>query len=205
MKSELLALSSKNIEAAGKAENVAFWSPAQVNIALQCLSMNRVLFKSGWSTGKTILMMDCAKKLSNKEKVLFVINDHYGTINLVKNKNEVNNLPLLLQLKLEGYFKDNAELITIVSERLDIGKLPNLVEKYEDHNIFVDEMRFTKSLDQIDEEAYNNLKKVSDIVQDKHFWIAITIYEGKDVVFDMKRVDFFNHFPLKLSLRNSKW
>ena len=51
MKSELLAISSKNIEAAGKAENVAFWSPAQVNIALQCLSMNRVLFKSGWSTG----------------------------------------------------------------------------------------------------------------------------------------------------------
>ena len=47
MNTELLSISSRNIKESGKAKNVAFWSPSQANIALQCLGMNRVLFKSG--------------------------------------------------------------------------------------------------------------------------------------------------------------
>ena len=205
MNTALLSVSSRNIKEGGKAENVAFWSPSQANIALKCLDLLRVLFKSGWSTGKTILMMDCAKKLLDiGQPVLFVINDHYRTSTLVKNKRRFNKLPLLLQMKLEEYFKDYGQLIKIVSvEQLEFEQLPEFVEEYKGYNIFIDEMRFDRSVDGHDEKVYCNLKKVHNAVQYKHFWIAITVYEGKDVVFDTAKLRFFYHFPLELSLRNS--
>ena len=68
-----------NVEVAGTAEMVAFWSQDQLNIAEDCVNLPRMLFDSGFSTGKTILMIDCMTKLLKKnEKVLFVLHaDNY--------------------------------------------------------------------------------------------------------------------------------
>ena len=103
----LLETVTNNVSEAGTAENVAYWSGNQYNVASECLKYKRVMLSSAWSTGKTALLIHCAHELLKiGEKVLFIINHCYDHFN--------EKLPTLLQLKLQMLFEndDKIEIIT---------------------------------------------------------------------------------------------
>ena len=197
MNKTLMKKISKNVSIAGRPTTVSFWSPFQYNVAAQCLKMKRVMFNSAWSTGKTILMMDCARKLLHRgEKVLFLINDFY---------NLLQQNPSLLQMKILACFQtipNCANLLKLetrffngLEELLKYISLP----ENEQYNVFVDELR----LDDMSETEYKNLKDLSlNVRHDKHLWLAVAVYNGTDL--DKKKLEKFFLMPeLLFSLRNS--
>ena len=93
-------------------------------------SLKRVLFDSAYSTGKTLLMMECARqRLLDGDKVLFII------------KSGLKN-PILLNLKVQGFFqgKNNFKIIQCDFKNEDAVK--DIITKHNDHHIFMDELDF---------------------------------------------------------------
>ena len=65
-KESLLCKISDSVKNAGQAEIIAFWTKDQYNLALDWLRHKRVLYDSSFSTGKTLLMMNCVQQLLNR-------------------------------------------------------------------------------------------------------------------------------------------
>ena len=183
---------SHNIEIAGSAENILFWTSNQYEVASNCLKMKRVMFPSGPSTGKTTLMLYCVEKLLERnEKCLFII--HHAAESLysyTRPEDTTNSLPLreksrmktksLLTLKLEGYFGNN-ENVKIIwydmepvlggmvngPEETKTKQIENLLRKYKDWNIFIDEFNPHISFHKSWSETHN---------PEKHFWLVHSSY-----------------------------
>lgn len=222
----------KNVNKASSPQNIVFWSPDQYDIISDFKKFKRVLFtphKTGYSTGKTVLMAYCAKELSkNNEKVLFVLAN-----------SETHNsmgLPSLQHMKLQKYFRD-CKNVTLIGNKFgdpDYASLymkqnPNLTreqlrknygitkaddfdsfeeklkKEYKDHHIFIDELHgqdFEGKRDfQFD--LYDRISKWSSKIIDhsKHFWVVS--YELK--YYNDKRLKpYFQKRPtLKIPLRNT--
>ena len=176
-----------NVQEAGSAEMVAFWIKDQFNLAMDSLSQKRVLFESGFSTGKTIMMMHCIYKLLvNKEKVLFVIHDDYWKKIIAK------NCPSLLKIKIENHFEQihqaghfpDPQLFKILEVDLSEQKdFDVLCQKYLDFHFFIDEIKFRRGgISSAFKNKINWDRGVSpdllkhwsqNIPQDKHLWLAI--------------------------------
>ena len=90
------------VEVAGEPENIWFWSPQQLCIN-QANHLDRVIFTSFYSTGKTKLMMKRAETLNSPgEKVLFIVANPL--------KNHSKKLALTLQLEQIFRGKENLEV-----------------------------------------------------------------------------------------------
>ena len=148
MNSTIMDKVQANVEEAGSAIMVGFWSKNQFNLAMDCLNHRRVLFTSGFSTGKTISMIHCMEKLLEiGEKVLFVI-----AIEIEKSTSK--NCPTLLKMKIQNHF-DKLRQSGLFSdpqqfrvEEVETGKriaFNDLCAKYQDFHFFVDEVKHNSS------------------------------------------------------------
>jgi len=187
-----------NVEAAGTPEMIGFWTQGQLNTAEDSLNLPRMLFDSGFSTGKTILMINCMTKLlKNNEKVLFVIHDDY------RKQYNAKDLPPLLQFKIEAYFIQlhqqgvYQDLSHFQLVEVDMSKQSNfdqLFQTHSDFHFFVDEVLF-------DESGsfgvnYDTMKYwCQRIPPNLHCWIAVCY--GKDK-FD--RDQLLGQFPKKIGM-----
>ena len=193
-KQSLLEKISRNVQQAGIAEVIAFWTRIQFNLAHDCVNCKRVLFDSCFSTGKTLLMRHCIEKLLKKnEKVLFLINT------------EGNMLPpTLLLLKLKEYFHQMYQNTpienNIIVEECNLneeGAFDDKLKEHQDYHIFIDEIRFEHCIDYATLIKWNNLISV-----DKHFWIAICY--GKENFDRNQLTDIFFPFQMEYLLRNNR-
>ena len=108
-------------------------------------------------------MLHCANELLKVgQKVIFVIDDHLL---------HTYKLPSLLQLKLQGYFKDNNNIKIIQYGFNDCFAHP-LFQEYSEYNIFIDEYHTRDLLPQ--EENLDPLIDYSEMVnKNRHLWVAI--------------------------------
>ena len=174
-----------NVDKAGSAENIAFWSPDQYHLASFCVEYKRMIFTSSYSTGKTVLLIHCAKELLKKgQKVLFVI---FGC----------STSKSLLHMKLEKLFEEFDEIIIKSTKDLDNWKW---LKNYQDYNVFVDELII--GVPEV-ETTENDILDMSELISPlKHFWIAIT---GNVSLINKKRLSTKFHFPkLTYPLRNTQ-
>ena len=186
-----------NVEAAGTAEMVAFWSHDQLNVAEDSLNLPRILFDSGFSTGKTVLMINCMTKLLEKnENVLFIIHAHYMN-------QSAKDLPPLLQFKIETYFnelyqqgiyQDLSHFQVLEVDMREQSNLDELLTTYPDFHFFVDEVDFHE--DAADGVNYNTMKYWSQkIPPDQHCWIAVCYNKNS---FDRDKL--LGQFPKKTGM-----
>ena len=180
MNQTILEMVEKNVEEAGTAEMVAFWSNHQTNLALNCLKLNRVLLESGFSTGKTVLMLHCALQLLKlQKKVLFVISDNSREDKTI---NKSNFHPSLLLMKIQNQFKQlyaNGEFsdlnhFHIIEENLENpNNFDALIKSYPDSHFFIDEIKIFDGQFGI---KIDTLKSWSSyqMQQQLHLWVAIS-------------------------------
>ena len=180
MNQTILEMVEKNVEEAGTAEMVAFWSNHQTNLALNCLKLNRVLLESGFSTGKTVLMLHCALQLLKlQKKVLFVISDNSREDKTI---NKSNCHPSLLLMKIQNQFKQlyaNGEFsdlnhFHIIEENLENpNNFDALIKSYPDSHFFIDEIKIFDGQFGI---KIDTLKIWSSyqMQQQLHLWVAIS-------------------------------
>ena len=199
-----------NVEAAGTAEMVGFWSQDQLNIAEDSLNLPRILFDSGFSTGKTILMINCMTKLlKNNEKVLYVIHaDYYKQSN-------AKHLPTLLQFKIETYFNQlyqqgvYQDLSHFHVVEVDMSLQSNFNKLFKTHSnfhFFVDEVNFhvtnivgTRTVRETLGVNYDRMKYWSQrIPPSLHCWIAVCY--GKE---RFNRDELLGQFPKKIGMNKA--
>ena len=209
---EITSEISNTIEKAGTAQNIAryAWTPSQFYLAQFCENYKRVIFQSGYGTGKTILMVHCALELMKKgQRVKFV---------LYQNKSK--KMKTFLQLKLEAFFepyiKNNLMSIINTSGFKDWLWLKNL----QNVNIFIDELILNDSSNTYNRPGNhvdNNLScptKTSDLIDINnfvdpklHLWIVIGGNFKSDDDVDaiiLKLQPMFHFQDLKLPLRYSE-
>ena len=168
----MLETVTSNVSEAGTAENVAYWSVNQYNLASECLRYKRVILSSAWSTGKTALLIHCAHELLKiGEKVLFIINHRYDHFN--------EKLQTLLQLKLQMLF-ENEENIEIITKNVadipeEAGK--QIFSQYQDYNVLIDEVTYGIAVD-----CKRFIEWSEQIGTDKHFWIVCDIAEDTNII-----------------------
>ena len=177
---------------AGSVETISFWSGDQIDIVSECKNLKRVLFDSAFSTGKTLIMMECIQQLleNHHEKVLFIIRTG-------------KKVPILLNFKIQGIFQKhkgekNFEIIQCDFENED--EVNKILTEHPDHHIFIDELVFGRGSVTLD-----SIVQWSELVkQHKHFWMIICYGKGKRT-FDIEKLRPYFHIPsLKYPLRNPK-
>ena len=182
---ELIKEVIDNVDKAGSAENIAFWSPEQFQLASFCAKNKRVIFTSSYSTGKTVLLIHCALELLKKgQKVLFVI---FGN----------NASKSLLQMKLERLFEEFDQIIVKSTKNLENW---NWLKSYQDYHVFVDEL--VLGVPDI-ETTENDILEMNELISPvKHLWIAIA---GNISLVDESRLSTKFQFPkLTYPLRNTQ-
>ena len=193
----------QNVSKASSPENIVFWSKNQYNIIANFKTCRRVLFtphNTGYSTGKTVLMAYCAKKMGElNEKVLFVCANSEADHGYFEDK------PPLQRMRLQKYFNNDKYVKVIAKNFGGSGKQETsldyfeeeLEKEYRDYHIFIDELHV------FDEEyLYERLIKWSQIIDKrKHFWVVSYEYRHYDVK-SLKK--YFHKRPvLTFPLRNT--
>ena len=193
MNKSLLETVTDNVSAAGTAENVAYWSDNQYNIASRCLEFKRVILSSAWSTGKTATLLHCAQELLNiGEKVLIIIDHRYDPFN--------EKLETLLQLKLQMLFEHD-DKIKIISKNVSDhpeDACDQIFPQYDGYNIFIDELTYGG-----DCKRYVEWNK--RIGENKHFWLVCSIPEDASIT-ELNKLYGTNWLApnFQHSLRNAK-
>ena len=147
MNSTILSKVQENMEEAGSAEMVAFWSKSQFNLAIDWKANTRVLFDSAFSTGKTISMLHCIiQLLKQNQKVIFVIHEDW------LKKLYAKDCPSMLKMKIQnhfdqlyqnGQFQNSRQNFKVVEVDLSNKKaFDDLLQNHPDHHFFVDEIKF---------------------------------------------------------------
>ena len=205
MNKKILQQISENVDEAGTPENIAFWSLDQFNIASKCLDHKRVLFvpqHSGFSTGKSLLMVYCAKQLvkTSQKPILFIsANSEY---------NAVRNHEYTLQYyRLREIFKEdeNVKVMAYCIDDIYDGISCKEFEEdlrgvYKDHHVFIDELHMEINREDNFFKILINWSKL--INPENHFWVvSYDIHE-----FDEDQLkEYFPIMPkLNYPLRNTK-
>ena len=169
----------KNIDVASSPRNIdlwaCFWTPDQKSI-LEAEDLPRVAFTSSYGTGKTLLMVEKARRLT---KVIFAI--QYRSFFM--------SSASLLKLDLEERF-DSQDVKVMITRQLD--DLLKLIDK--ETNVFIDEMVL---------DDYNKHRLSLICSKAKTVWISIAgnVFEDHSSVF--QELDFY--LPqLKVPLRCTK-
>ena len=175
---------------AGSVETISFWSGDQIDIVSECKNLKRVLFDSAFSTGKTLIMMECIRQLVETDKVLFIIRT--GT-----------KIPILLNFKIQGIFQKHKGEKNLEIKQCDFeneDEVNKIITEHPDHHIFIDELVFGRGSVTLD-----SIVQWSELVkQHKHFWMIICYGKGKKT-FDIEKLRNYFHIPsLKYPLRNPK-
>lgn len=163
-----------NVDKAGSARNVAFWSPEQRDILDD--DNKRVLLMSSNSTGKTILMLYQAKKLLDAgEKVVFLVYQHH-----------IRKRKSLLQLKIEADFHRFLTTGQLEVKQFcgNFEEILNDFQAYSEEHLFVDELLILYDpTGQIVEYVphIENILKTWDEQHNwsKFLWIAVAGFDGK--------------------------
>ena len=129
---ELIDEITSNLEKAGSAHNIMYWSPQQYDVAFFCKEYHRVIFHSSYSTGKTVLMTHCARKLlESGQKVLFVI-FHPGEENTLWKS--------FLQIRLENSFEQFLTSGNMIIKSTKSEQNWEWLKNFHDWNVFIDEV-----------------------------------------------------------------
>ena len=157
-----------NIDKAGKAENIIFWTKEQYELK----SKDRVIFTSTFGTGKTQLIkwkIEDLHKTSPKQNIVMVVcEDNLDAMESIFSGIIVR--PAMAKL-------DNCEVIALKANRTDFkDQLEKIFGKYPDAKFFIDEMPldFLKSITQLLEKYTGTL------------WIAVR----PDTLTDGLKIDF---------------
>ena len=144
-----------------------YWSPQQYDVAFFCKEYHRVIFHSSYSTGKTVLMTHCARKLlESGQKVLFVI-FHPGEENTLWKS--------FLHIKLENSFEQFLTSGNMIIKSTKSEQNWEWLKNFHDWNVFIDELILCKSpKDGIPTNSSSIAKWDFWIDQDKHLWIVVS-------------------------------
>ena len=184
---------AKNVEQeAGSVQYIFFWNDDQFDLVSSCRNRRRVLFDSAYSTGKTLLMMECAKQLlQDGDKVLFVITSNFS-----------NESPTLLNFKLNGFFEGKGEFKIIQCDFKDNAVVEDLITNHNEYHIFIDELTIEFSYGTVTNDSIIQWSQLAN--PDKHFWVIIAYGKGRSS-FDRKKLVYYFYIPLlKFPLRNPK-
>ena len=169
----------KNIDLASSPRNIdlwaCFWTPDQKSI-LEAEDLPRVAFTSSYGTGKTLLMVEKARRLTN---VIFAI--HY--------RNVIMSSASLLKLDLEEKFGSQNVQVVFTRQLDDLLEVIN-----EKTHVFIDELVL---------DDYNKHRLSQICTKAKTVWISIAgnVFEDHSSVF--QELDFY--LPqLKVPLRSTK-
>ena len=187
---------TRNVEEfAGSTETISFWSQDQYSFVCKWRQFKRVLFDSGYSTGKTILMMECSSQLLREgQKVLFLIRTY-----------EPNTKPILLKLKLEGFFQGLTSPVPVDFKILQCDFSDNkvvleLLKNHQEYHIFIDELIFGRGAVTIGNIIDWSTKHTS--TSEKYFWIAIAYGKGNKGYDPVKLKPYFEMPNFKIPARN---
>ena len=186
---------AKNVEEeAGNVESICFWSDDQFDLVSSCKNQRRVLFDSAFSTGKTLLMMECAKQLlQDGDKVLFVITSNFP-----------NESPTLLNFKLNGFFqgKGTGDFKIIQCDFKEKGIVEDFITNHNEYHIYIDELTIEFSYGTVTNDSIIQWSHLANPA--KHFWVIIAYGKGRSS-FDVIKLKRYFHIPLlKFPLRNPK-
>ena len=207
MKSSILEGIKSNVKQAGRVENIAFWSNNQIDIVQNSLWLRRVLFvphKTGYSTGKTLLMAHCAKQLSRRgEKVLW-ISTNSEILSHVSKILGFSPVKSIQHMNLEKCFQNekNIELTMFPFDTPYDQKataFENFLRTKTNYHIFIDEMAGKEE----NQDVYHRIIKWSKLHnQNKHLWIVC--YQNVDEISDEQQLnEKFLLIDLKYPLRNT--
>ena len=183
---------SQNIEKMANPQTIAFWNEQQITLADNCLNYKRVLFSSSYSTGKTLLMMNCIQELlKTNQKVLLLFDCPMETL----------KFKTLLQLKMEDYFKNEKVKFKTLDCR-SASATSQMISNHLKFNIFIDELVYGLGPRKL---SADDIIYWSELVpKDKHFWVIVS--SGKDKSFDARHL-FGSHFcvpQFNTPMRNPK-
>ena len=169
----------ENITKSGSAENIAYWNwtPEQKHLLEDHIP--RMILTSLWSTGKSRIMIEKAKMLSDSgQKIMFFIASQECVLFYHSVKNE---------LKLYT----NIEVVAISG--LDSNELIRKIQSQPGVHVFIDEFsldvaykrRQMKTIDII-----HSLMKTDKFRLDRYLWIAVSKY-ARITKQDVEDKDFF--------------
>ena len=139
---------------------------------MELLKYKRIIFNSGYSTGKTVLMTECAEHLLKRnEHVLFIIHD--GT----------NTGPTLLQGQLEVKFEKYSKM-SIIRHNMAMGD--KVLKNSKDKHIFIDELKY----DHISSEMLHMWNSMLN--ENNYLWIVIRTCDKE---LDKESLSTVFHFP----------
>lgn len=186
---------AKNLNIAGCAENIELWRAWTPNQQILVKSnVQKVIFISAPSTGKTTLMTEEAYYLGSKsEKAAFFIPSTFGA-----------NRNTLLALSMQHQFQNYFEVCSVKrrTKGIDYKSLLGMLQngQYPEYHIFIDEIHIESIKD------IEILKDIANICAEKTLWMSITSMKS-DVSSDFIRSEFGNEFfipdDLIYPLRNS--
>ena len=171
---DIISKICSNIDKAGSARNVAFWSPEQMDILDK--NEKRVLLLSSNSTGKTILMLYQAKRLLlAKQKVVFLVYQHH-----------VRERKSLLQMKIEADFQEHVDDGTLKVKQFN-GNFQDIAKKfkkYKDCHLFVDELLILYDPRGQINAWRPHIENILNLWDKQHnaskfLWIAVAGFDGK--------------------------
>ena len=181
----------QNINCTGNPQTIAFWNDQQLNLADNCLKYKRVLLSSTYSTGKTLLMINCIQELiKGNQKVLLFVDSPMETL----------QLQTLLQMRFHDIFKDKVKIKIL--DKWNPSNTSNFLENNPDYNVFIDELVYQIGPRKL---MANHIKSWSELIPtNKHFWVIVGY--GKNEAFDANML-FGSHFhvpQLNYPLRNPR-
>ena len=206
MKSSILEGIKGNVKQAGCVENIAFWSNNQIDIVQNCLWLPRCLFvpsRTGYSTGKTLLMAHCAKQLSRRgEKVLW-ISTNSEILSFQAERLGFSPVKSIQHMNLEKCFKKEKNIeLKMFPFDTPYDQKSTVFEKFlktkSNYHIFIDEVSGREE----NQDVYHRIIEWSHLHnQRKHLWVVC--YQNVDDISEQQLVEKFVLIDLKYPLRNT--
>ena len=198
----------ENLEKSGDATNIALWNWTPEQKSLLDANIPRVILTSYWSTGKTRIKFEKAKRLAAAGKtVIFVLHD-------------VGFPPILLYLSLMNEIeRSESNMKLMMSKNLEKDVLNALIVD-KDVNIFIDEICLGCNIDAIHlDKNFKALNEICAKIDPKSYlWITIarlvnnhvpatdtsTMFDFDSWLSEKKTYEDFFVPSLLYPLRNSK-
>ena len=176
-----------------QAEDVDLWNATQDQQLILNSEEKCLLFKTDFSTGKTLLMSAKAKQLAKKEDVLYIITCNSSTSSILYT-------PIFLWAKIDTCFHGDKNIRVVLTR--GAAELLQVLQRNCKKNVFIDELCLEEGLDLKHLEALALEYKSNG----HHLWIAVSkVRPSLRTASDwLSRQSPFFTPSLKYAMRNTK-